>query len=147
MTELLLWILFLGPPPLLLLLDLKRVKRFLSVAFFTLILTSIYWQMEEVWNWWTVKENLFFLTNISSFNYGFLPVVTIIVFYFTYHNVWLFFGTNLLVDAIQAFIVSPFVFERIGLYTMDNMSNFWFFLLLLSIVPVIYLYQRWYDSI
>jgi len=146
MTQLLLWFLLIAPWLLLIPLDSKRVKHFLSVVFFTIFLTTIYWQMAEVWNWWTVTNNVFFLKNISSFAYGFLPVTTILVFYFTYQNVWLFFGTNIIMDAFQAFIVSPFIFQRFGLYKMHSMSNSGLFLLLISLVPIIFLYQKWYET-
>jgi len=145
MGQLLLWFLLIAPWFLLIPLDSKRVKNYLSVVFFTIFLTTIYWQMAEVWNWWVVTNNVFFLKNISSFTYGFLPVTTLLVFYFTYQNVWLFFGTNIIIDAFQAFIVSPFVFEKLGLYKMNSMSNFGLFLLLLSLVPIIFLYQKWYE--
>jgi len=146
MGQLLLWLLLIAPWFLLIPLDSKRVRHFLSVAFFTIFLTTIYWQMAEVWNWWTVTTNVFFLKNISAFNYGLLPVVTILVFYFTYQNTWLFFGTNLIMDAFQAFIISPFVFQRFKLYKMNSMNDFGLFLLLLSFVPIIFLYQKWYDT-
>ncbi|KPU43129.1 hypothetical protein OXPF_33790 [Oxobacter pfennigii] len=146
MAQILLWITFLPPWLLILPLDKKRVRRFLSVAFFTLLLTSINWQIGEVVNWWEVPNNLFFLTNISAFNYGFLPVVTIYVFYFTYPNPWLFFGANIIIDAIQAFIINPFIFQKLGLIKMINMNNFEAFLLTIMLVPIIYFYQRWYDK-
>ena len=146
MGQLLSWLLLIAPWFLLIPLDSKRVRHFLSVVFFTIFLDTIYWQMADVWNWWTITNNVFFLKNISSFTYGFLPVITVLVFYFTYPNAWLFFGANIIMDAFQAFIISPFVFERFGLYKMNSMSNFGLFLLLLSIVPIIFLYQRWYET-
>jgi hypothetical protein len=146
MTQLLLWFLLIVPWFLLIPLDKKRVKHYLSVVFFTIFLSTIQWQMADVWNWWTIINNVFFLKNILSFTYGFLPVTTMLVFYFTYHNVWLFFGTNIIIDAFQAFIVSPFVFEKFGLYKLNNMSNLGLFLMLLSLVPIIFLYQKWYET-
>jgi hypothetical protein len=146
LVQILLWLLFLPPWLLLIPLDKKRVKHFLSVTFFTLVLTSIAWQTAQVYNWWTTKNNLFFLTNISSFNYGFLAITTLYLFYFTYHSPWLFFGANILLDAFQAFIISPFVFEKIGFYKMNTMNDFGLFLLLISMVPIIYVYQRLYDG-
>ena len=101
--------------------------------------------MAEVWNWWSVKENVFFLSDISSFTYGLLPVTTLLIFYFFYSNVWLFFGVNIIIDAIQAFIISPFVFEKFELYELNTMSNFGLFLAIISHLPIIYIYQRWYD--
>lgn len=146
MAQLILWVSFIGPWFILLALDSKRVKHFLSVSFFTIFISSIWWQIAEIWRWWEIKENLFFLRNISAFNYGLLPVATILVFYFTYTKVWLFFLTNIVMEAVQAFIISPFIFERFGLYNMINMSNFGLFLLQFSYVPIIYLYQKWYDK-
>lgn len=145
MGQLLLWLLLIAPWFLLIPLDKKRVRHFSSVAFFTMFLTTIYWQMADVWDWWTVTNNVFFLKDISSFAFGLLPVTTILVFYFTYPKAWLFFGANIVMDAFQAFIISPFIFQRFELYKMDKMSNFEFFLLLLSLIPIIYLYQKWYE--
>ena len=143
--QLLSWLLLIVPWFLLIPLDSKRLRRFSSVVFFTIFLITIYWQMADVWNWWSVTTNVFFLKNISSFNYGALPVATMLVFYFTYQNIWLFFVTNIIMDAFKAFIVSPFIFQKIGLYKMNNMSNSGLFLLLLSSVPIIFLYQKWYE--
>ncbi|MCM3216834.1 hypothetical protein M3612_20310 [Niallia taxi] len=139
------WTTLLLPWFLLIPLDSSRLRKFLSVGFFTFFLNTVYFQMAEVWNWWTVKVNVFFLTNIASFTYGFLPVTTILVFYFLYPNMWLFFGVNIIMDAVQAFIISPFVFEKFGLYELNTMNNFGLFLAIISHLPIIYIYQRWYD--
>ncbi len=146
MVQLALWATLIVPWFLLIPLDIKRVKPFLSVAFFTLLLTSIYWQIAEVMNWWTIPNNLPFLTNISAFNYGLSPVVTIYLFYFTYSRAVLFFAANIAADAFQAFVISPFIFEKLGFYKMGTMSNLGLFLIIVSLVPIIYLYQRWYEK-
>ena len=145
MGQLLSWLLLIAPWFLLIPLDKKRIRHFSSAVFFTIFIDTIYWQMADVWHWWAITDNVFFLKDISSFAYGFLPVVTFYVFYYTYQNIWLFFGANIVIDAFQAFIVSPFVFEKYGLYKMDTMNNLGLFLLLISIVPIIYLYQKWYE--
>ncbi|KPU45715.1 hypothetical protein OXPF_09480 [Oxobacter pfennigii] len=146
MAQILLWVSMIAPWFILFFLDKKKLKRFLSAAFFTILLTSIFWQTAEVENWWDIKNNLFFLTTIPAFTYGFTPVITLLIFYFTFHNAWLFFGVNLVLDFIQGCIISPFVFEKLGYYQMNKMSNFGLFLLLYSFVPIIYLYQKWYDK-
>ena len=146
MTQVALWFLLIGPWFGLLFLDSKRIRHFISVAFFTIILTSIFWQVAQVFDWWRIDENLPFLTNTSAFNYGLLPVITVFVFYFTFPNTLLFFGVNIVIDAIQAFIISPYIFERLKFYHMAAMSNLGLFVLLLSFVPFIYIYQIWYDK-
>lgn len=146
MRQLLPWLFLIAPWFLLIPLDSKRVRHFLSVTFFTISLTTIYWQAGEVWNWWIVPNNVFFLKDIASFNYGLFPVVTILVLYFTYPNVWLFFGMNIIMDVFLAFVISPFVFERFGLYKLNNISNFKISLLAFSLVPIIFFYQKWYEK-
>ncbi|RSL34858.1 hypothetical protein D7Z54_03200 [Salibacterium salarium] len=140
------WASLIGPWFLLIFLDSTKIRRFLSVAFFVLMLNTIHFQMAEVYNWWTVTNNVFFLTNISSFTYGYLPVTTILIFYFTFPNPWLFFGLNIILDAFQAFVISPLVFEKFALYELDNMTNFELFLLIISLIPIIYIYQKWYEK-
>ncbi|MFD1169831.1 MULTISPECIES: hypothetical protein [Bacillaceae] len=148
MGQIISWILFIAPWFLLLPLDSQRVKRFMSVGLFVAVLYTVIFQIAEVWNRWDVHEenNIFFLTNISSFVYGFLIVITIYMFYFTYSNFWLFLIANWIIDFIQALIISPFIFQKVGLYTMNNMSNFGLFVMIAITVPVVYLYQRWQDS-
>ncbi|RYD04850.1 hypothetical protein N752_13060 [Desulforamulus aquiferis] len=145
MGHLLLWLLLIAPWFLLIPLDSRRVKRFLAVAFFTTIIDTIYFQVAQVLNWWTITDNVFFLTHVSAFTYGFLPVATILVFYYTYPNLLLFSGVNIALQALQAFIVSPMIFEQLGLYRM-HMSSFAFFTLLLSHIPIIYIFQKWYEN-
>lgn len=146
MGQILSWLLLVGPWLIIFFLNKKRVKHFLSVAFFTLIINTIHFQMAQVWDWWTITDNVPFLTSVSSFAYGLLPVTTLLVFYFTYPKPWLFFGVNIAMDAFQAFIISPYVFEKVGLYQMTGMSHFGLFLLIVSILPIIYIYQKLYDK-
>lgn len=146
MAQILSWLMLIAPWFLLIFIDKRKFSKFLSVAFFTTLLDTILFQMAHIWNWWTITNNVFFLTDVSSFEYGFLPIVTIYVFYFTYPRFWLFVGTNIILDAVQAFIISPFIFEKFGLYRL-NINRFGFFLVIFCIVPIIYYYQKWYDKV
>jgi hypothetical protein len=75
-----------------------------------------------------------------------LDIKRVYLFYFTYSRPFLFFAANFAADAFQAFVISPFVFEKLGLYKMGTMSNLGLFLILFSLVPIIYFYQRWYEK-
>lgn len=145
MTQISLWILAVAPWFILFFLDKKKVRRYLSVTFFTVFLTSIFWQVAEVYRWWVIEETLPFLSTISAFNYGMLPVITLIFFYFFYERPVLFFIVNIIGDAIQAFVISPFLFQKLNYYRMENMSNVGLFLHLCSYVPIIFIYQKVYD--
>jgi hypothetical protein len=144
MEQLLPWLVLILPWFLLLPLDFKRVRRFVPVTLFWFFCGSIIFQMAGVFDWWTITNNVFFLTFIPSFAYGFIPVVTIFVFHFFYPNVWLYFSINFLLDAVQAFVISPLIFERY-LYEL-TIPNAGLFLIIFSLAPVIYLFQRWYES-
>ncbi|WP_205418628.1 hypothetical protein [Paraliobacillus sediminis] len=145
MEAILSWTLLIAPWFLLIPLQSKRMKRFLSVGFIIVLFSTVIFQIAANYNWWTVTNEIPFLNNIPSFTYGLLPVTTILFFYFTYPNISLFFGVNIVFDAFQAFVISPFVFEKIGLYELNKLTNLGLFILIISLVPVIYFYQKWYE--
>ena len=58
MAHWILWISMIAPWFLLLFLDPKRVRHFLSVAFFTIVLASIWWQVGEIKMWWKIENHL-----------------------------------------------------------------------------------------
>lgn len=138
------WLLLL-PWLLILPFDKMKVKPFLSVVFLCCIITIIYFQIADYLDWWVVHPVFPALGNIPSFALGLSPAVTLLIFYFTFPNVWLFFLVNLVMDAFQVYVIGPYVFEKAGLYTMTGMSDTGLYLVLTSIVPLIYLYQLWYD--
>ncbi|MED4071760.1 hypothetical protein [Priestia endophytica] len=141
------WIFFLLPWVLLYPLDSQRVKRFAPVGLFSALVITIIFQIAEKWNWWIINNNLFFLTSISSFVYGFLIVATILVFYFSYPNFLFYMIANLIIDAIQAFIISPFLFIKVGLYNLHKINAFELFLLMTLVSLIIYGYQKWQDTV
>ena len=145
MAQVISWIFFLLPWVLLFPLNSSRVKRFTPAGLFSALFITIIFQIAEKWNWWTVTNNLFFLTNISSFVYGFLIVATILVFYFTYPSFLLYMIFNLIIDAIQAFIVSP-LFIKSGLYDFHKINALGLFLLMIFVASINYFYQRWQDT-
>lgn len=128
------------------LLEKRKLRQFLSVAFFSSVLNIIALQLGEYMDWWVVYRSFPVLGTLPTFVFGFSPVVSLFVFYFTYPNMWLFLGVNLVLDATQAYIVGPLVFEKAGLYTMTGTGDTGLYLTLLSMVPLVYLYQLWYDK-
>lgn len=119
----------------------------MAVSLFMVALYTILFQMAEVWNWWKVNNNVFFLTNVSAFVYGFLLVATIYAFYLSYPNFLLFLILNVIIDFLQAFVISPFIFQKLGLYTMEEMTNFGLFIMITITVPIIYFFQKWQETI
>ncbi len=140
------WILLIGPWFLLLFFDKERVKRFFPVGVFAAIILTIVFQIAERFNWWVIKENIFFLTNITPFVYGAFLVGTILIFYISYSRFTIYLILNIVFDLFQAFVMHP-VFIWAGIYEERNINSIGLFFLMLSIAVIIYLYQKWQDTI
>lgn len=145
MSTWLAWLLFLPPWLLLLFLEPERKRRFVPPALLACLCSTIAFQMAVHLGWWSVTTNIFYFTQISAFVYGFLPVGALISFYWTYPNPWLFFGFNLLIDALQAYVISPYIFEKADFYQMTGMSHTGLFILQTSISVILYTFQVWLE--
>lgn len=139
------WLLFLPPWLLLALLEPKRKRRFMSGALLAVLLSTVIFQMAVHMDWWRVTGNVFYFTQISAFVYGFLPVAALVVLYWTYPNPWLYFGVNLVIDAMQAYVISPYIFEKAGLYEMRAMSHTGLYVLQITVSIILYAYQMWIE--
>ncbi|MDF2937218.1 MAG: hypothetical protein K0Q90_2591 [Paenibacillaceae bacterium] len=127
-------------------LNKHKLRQFISVAFFSSLINIVAYLFGDYMEWWTTYQSFPMLGNIPTFVLGFSPVVSLFVFYFAYPNLWLFLGTNLALDALQAYIVGPAVFEKLGFYDMTGAGNTGLYLVLTSLIPVVYIYQLWYDK-
>lgn len=145
MSTWLAWLLFLPPWLLLVFLEPERKRRFIPVALLTCLCATISFQMAVHLGWWSVTTNIFYFTQISAFAYGFLPVGALISFYWTYPNPWLFFGFNLLIDALQAYVISPYIFEKAEFYQMTGMNHTGLFILQTCISVTLYAFQMWLE--
>ena len=146
MAHFIMWILLIGPWFLLPLFDIERVKRFFPVAFFAVLILTIVFQLAEKYNWWVIRENLFFLTNITPFVYGSFLVGTVLIFYFSYPSFTVYMILNVIFDLFQAFVMHP-IFIWAGIYEAHNINSIGLFFLMTFIAVIIYLYQKWQDTV
>ncbi|WP_110114401.1 hypothetical protein [Bacillus sp. CGMCC 1.16541] len=145
MAHFVMWTLLIGPWFLLFFFDLQRIKRFVPVGLFASLVLTIVFQLAEKYEWWIIKDNLFFLTNITPYVYGVFLVGTILIFYISYPSFPFFMLVNIVVDLFEALIISP-LFQRLGIYEAKNMNQFAIFLLMIAIAALLYFYQKWQDS-
>ncbi|MBM7703030.1 hypothetical protein [Metabacillus iocasae] len=145
MNQLILWALFLAPWLLIIPLNTERVKRFVPVGLFSTVLITIVYQLGERYEWWVLKENLFFLTNMTPSVYGLFIVMTIIVFYFTYPSFWLYLIANIILDVLQVVILGKLL-DQVNLYELKSMPAYGIFLIALLISLINYLFQKWQDT-
>ncbi|SFL56727.1 hypothetical protein [Salibacterium qingdaonense] len=145
-NQLLLWATFILPWFALIPLNNTRIKKvFPSALFGTLILTFVF-QVADRFEWWQIEENIFLLTNITSFVYGLFFAGTIIILYFTHHHFWLYMTTNLIIDAFLSFMVSTW-YEHLGIYELININSFGVYALTTVIALLIYSFQKWQETV
>ncbi|MFP3727607.1 hypothetical protein [Priestia filamentosa] len=145
MAQIILWLLLVGPWFLLPLFNKERIKRFMPVGLFAALVLTVVFQIAEKLDWWIIKENIFFLTNITPFVYGAFLVGTVIIFYLSYPSFIFYMVLNLLFDLFQAFVVHP-IFEWTEIYKVNHINSIGLFFLMISIAILIYLYQKWQDE-
>ena len=146
MSTWLAWLLFLPPWLLLVFLEQERKRRFVPPALLACLCSTIIFQIAVELDWWSITTNIFYFTQISAFVYGFLPVGALISFYWTYPNPWLFFGFNLLIDAIQAYVISPYIFKRANFYQITGMGHTGLFILQTGVSVILYTFQIWLEQ-
>lgn len=146
MSQLLWWSLLILPWFLLLFFDKQRIKRFFPVLLLSIVLNSLVYQLAQRLNWFTVSENLPFLTNISPSVYGMFAVGTLLIFYFTYGRFWLYFIVNLLFDILQSYVVTPF-YGKLHLFERQEMNGFQSVLIMTVMSLIMYMYQKWQDTV
>ncbi|TYP69612.1 hypothetical protein [Paenibacillus methanolicus] len=143
-----LWAILIGPWLTLFLMRGETIKRYVPVAVFTALIVTIIFEIAYVRRWWEMTERIVpwgTITNVS-FVYGAFFVGTMWIFALAYRNLGLFLLTNLAIDAIQAFVLSPFLFEG-RWYSLVNLNNIQVFALMFGISIVIYMYQGWQERI
>lgn len=123
----------------------KEVKRWLPVTLFAVVLTTIIHDIGTTLGFWATRESTFPFYQMLPYYYGFMPVLTIWVFKFTYRRFGMYFITNLILDiGFNFFLLNYFLPSR-GI--MDfNISPVLSLPITLTHAIVIYGYQLWQDS-
>lgn len=96
-NQFLLWSMLLLPWFTLFFMRKEDIKRFMSVALFTVVTSLIISDMFQTLNIFAVRETIFPLSRISALDLGLIPVVTIWLFKFTYGRFWWY----VLADAVM----------------------------------------------
>lgn len=145
MAQIVMWVFFIAPWLLLFAVDKERVKRYMAVSLFGVVLLTMVFQIADRFNWWEVNKTLFFFVNMTPFPFGIFIIGTLFIFYFTYPGFWMFMIINAAFDLFQAFVMSP-IFEKLDIYTLKEMNHFLLFVLMIVIAVLLFLYQKWQDT-
>lgn len=143
-----LWIAFILPWFTLIFMKKERIKRFMPVTIFTCLLVTIVFDIGYTYKWWVIHTYIFpwgFISD-TSFVFGLFAVSTIWIFHLTYERVWLYFITNFVIDLVYS-MVGFKALKTANIATIQNIKEWQVFLLYFSLAIIIFLYQRWQETI
>jgi len=137
----LLWASFIIPWLSLLFLKNEDVRRYMPVALFAGIITTIVMEFGIVLGWWLPTEDVFPFLHMSIFSYGAYLVGTVWIFKYTYGHIWKFLATNAVIDFVLDFGLSKW-FIQLGLFEV-YMPSYQLFFITISLAFLLYGYQMW----
>lgn len=126
----------------------QRIKKYIPVIILTCLLMTIIFQIAYQYNWWVIHTYIVpwgYMIDVS-FAYGLFPVGTFWIFYFTSGRFILFTITNLLMDAIMAYVVLPLLM-KLGIAEYKLITSWQYFLIMYGISFIIYGYHIWQKKI
>jgi len=124
----------------------EEVKRWMPVAMFAIVLTTIIHDVGTTLGFWATQESTFPFDQMLPYYYGTMPVLTIWVFKFTYGYFGMYFVTNTILDiGFNYFLLNYFLPSR-GILDF-NISPLPSVLITLMHAVLIYGYQTWQDDI
>jgi hypothetical protein len=124
----------------------EDVKRYLPVALFGALITTVITEIALALNWWINKDVIFPFYHLTPFSFGGFLVGIIWIFKYTYRRFFLY----MLVNAAFNFILTgPFVdwLESRGIIEFVNIAGYQLLLINLANAAVLYGYQLWQEEV
>lgn len=143
-NQVIVWSILILPWFSLFLLKKDEIRRFMPLALFTMVVTSIVMEAGIRLNLWQIRETIFPLNQTLSYIYGLAPVVAIWVFKYTYGRFWRYMAVDAVFNLGFAFLFTPWLANRgiKDLYT----SRWSLFLIVTALSLLLYLYQMWQEN-
>ncbi|WP_068700872.1 hypothetical protein [Paenibacillus yonginensis] len=142
-NQLILWATFVIPWASLIFMKKDSIRRYLPAGMMSAFLSILVCDIGVGCNWWAFRETTYPLGVFSSYVYGLFPVVPMWILYFTYKRFWLFFGVEILANALFAFVILRW-FDRLGLVSFNR--GWHVFIAEILITLIFYGFQRWQES-
>jgi len=140
-NQTLLWASFVVSWLSLLFLKQTEIRRYMPVALFGGLVTTIVMELGITLHWWLPTETVFPFVNMSIFTYGPYLIGIIWIFTYTYGRFWLFMVTNAVTDFILTFLLANW-FVQIGIFQF-YIPSYQLLLMALLIAVLLYGYQLW----
>ena len=140
------WSMFILPWLTLIFMKREDIKRYMPVALFAIVLTTIIHDVGITLGFWVVQEAAFPLNEMMPFIYGDIPILTMWVFKFTFGRYWVYMITNAILDIGFAFFLLNKLFPSKGIYALVGISSFQVWLINLVHATLLYGFDMWQES-
>ena len=123
-----------------------EARRWLPVALFAVVLTTIIHDVGTTLGFWATRQATFPFYEMMPYYYGTIPVLTIWIFKFTYGRFGIYMVANTILDLGFNFFLLNYFLPSSGLYDF-NLSPLQSLLITLIHAVVIYGYQLWQEGL
>jgi hypothetical protein len=145
-TNVIMWSMLFIPWSSLFLMKKDEARRWMPVAMFAVVLSTIIHDVGTALGFWATRESTFPFYQMFPYYFGTMPVLTIWVFKYTYGRFWMYFVINTILDiGFNFFLLNYFLPSR-GIYEF-SISPFLSLPITLMHAVLIYGYQMWLDNI
>jgi len=143
-NQIIVWSVLIVPWFSLIFMSKEEIRRFMPLALFTMVVTSITIEAGITLNLWSIRETTYPLNHTLSYVYGLAPVVAMWIFKFTYNRFWIYAAADTVFNLGFGFLFTPWLANREikDLYT----SRFNVFLIVTGLAVLLYLYQMWQEN-
>lgn len=145
-NQILLWSSIILPWITLVFLKKEDIKRYMPVALFGALTTTIIGETALALKWWVIKESIFPFYHLPTLTYGGFPVGIIWIFRFTNKRFFLFMIVNLLFDVGLAISWDRLLVNR-GIIEIVNATPFQLTLQDLINAALLYRFQMWQEEV
>lgn len=138
------WSFILIPWLTLLFMKKEEVKRFMPVALFTVVTSTVIYELGTTYKLWSIREAAYPLHQMFPAIYGAFPVLVMWIFRFTFGSFWSYLATNAVIDIVWAYILFPW-FVRIGVLEFLNAKTL-IYSFTVGHAILLYGYQMWQED-
>lgn len=143
-NQIIVWAMLILPWLTLLFMRKEDIRRFIPLALFSMVITSIAIEAGISLNLWHIRVTTYPLNHTMSYVYGLAPVVTMWLFKFTYKRFWIYAAVDTVFNLVFGFILTPWLASR-GIKDLIT-SRFTVFLIVSGLAVLLYLYQMWQEN-
>lgn len=122
----------------------EDIRRFMPLALFTMVITSIVVEAGVTLNLWNIRETTYPLNQSISYDFGLAPVTAMWIFKYTYNRLGIFVAADTVFNLVFAFLFTPWLASR-GIKDLLT-SSFNVFLIVSGLAVLLYLYQMWQEN-